>query len=343
MKPNVSIIILNWNGWDDTVECLESLYQIDYPNYNIIIVDNASKDDSLKKIKEYCQGKIDVKSDFFEYKKKNKPIEIIEITKENSEKLNFNDNDFSNLNSDKLIIIKNDKNHGFAEGNNIGIKFALKQLNPHYILLLNNDVVVSSDFMKHLVSTSQKEKDVGIVGPTILFYNEKSRIQSAGVKINWHKGIATSLNRNKPYDFHVKQIIDVDSLSGCCLLVRSELFQQIGLFNSDYFLYWEETEFCVRSKKVDYRIIYDSQSKIWHKSGESTKKSRGCYEYFYVRNMVWFMKSQAKKEDFYYFTIYLFGYHFWYLCGLFIFTKRDPRSLFYSTKGLIHGFLKSNS
>ena len=64
--PRVAIIILNWNGWEDTIECLESLYQITYPNYDVIVVDNGSEDESIEKIKEYCEGEIKVESKFFE-------------------------------------------------------------------------------------------------------------------------------------------------------------------------------------------------------------------------------------------------------------------------------------
>ncbi len=70
MKPQISIIILNWNGWKDTIECLESIYQINYPNYQVIVVDNGSEDNSIEKIKNYCSGKAVIKSDFFEYNKK---------------------------------------------------------------------------------------------------------------------------------------------------------------------------------------------------------------------------------------------------------------------------------
>ncbi len=75
---NVVIIILNWNGWEDTIECFESVYQNDYTNYYVIVVDNDSNDDSVKKIKEYCKGKIKVESSFFKYDPYNKPIEILE-------------------------------------------------------------------------------------------------------------------------------------------------------------------------------------------------------------------------------------------------------------------------
>ncbi len=75
--PEVAVIILNWNGWEDTIECLESLYQINYPNYNVILVDNASEDNSIEKIREYCAGKLEIQSDFFEYDKQNKPLNLI--------------------------------------------------------------------------------------------------------------------------------------------------------------------------------------------------------------------------------------------------------------------------
>ena len=77
MIPHVSIIILNWNGWKDTVECLESLYQINYPNYDVILVDNNSEDDSLEKLREYCSGSFRPESKFFNYEASNKPIELV--------------------------------------------------------------------------------------------------------------------------------------------------------------------------------------------------------------------------------------------------------------------------
>ena len=82
MNSKVSIIILTWNGWKDTIECLESLYQITYPNYDVIVMDNGSEDESIEKIKEYTECKIKVKSEFFEYSGENKPIKIVEYTRE---------------------------------------------------------------------------------------------------------------------------------------------------------------------------------------------------------------------------------------------------------------------
>ena len=77
MIPLVSIIILNWNGWSDTVECLESIYHLNYSNYQVIVVDNNSTDDSIQKINDYAMGKLKVKSNFFKYDPTDKPIEIL--------------------------------------------------------------------------------------------------------------------------------------------------------------------------------------------------------------------------------------------------------------------------
>ena len=85
MHQKVAIIILNWNNWKDTIECLESVYQIEYPCYDIIVVDNASHDDSIERIEEYCKGRITPTSKFFKYSHKNKPIIVRKYTKNESE------------------------------------------------------------------------------------------------------------------------------------------------------------------------------------------------------------------------------------------------------------------
>ena len=79
MNLKVSIIIINWNGWKDTIECLESIYQNDYPNYDVIVVDNDSNDESVHKFREYCNGKNRNTISIFWIQSNNKPIEVLEI------------------------------------------------------------------------------------------------------------------------------------------------------------------------------------------------------------------------------------------------------------------------
>ena len=127
MNSNVSIIILNWNGWKDTIECLESLYQITYPNseaffvntlpqrdakgrYDVIVVDNGSMDESIEKIKEYCEGEIGVESKFFEYSGGNKPIKIIEYRRKEAEAGGGKEKEIANLPSNRKLIINDVSN-----------------------------------------------------------------------------------------------------------------------------------------------------------------------------------------------------------------------------------------
>ncbi|MEN6514775.1 glycosyltransferase, partial [Methanoculleus sp.] len=151
--PRVSIIILNWNGWKDTIECLESVYQITYQNYDVIVVDNGSENESIEKIKEYARGNLEVTSRFFDYSRENKPLHYIEYSLDETKAEKGKEAEIADLPSwKKLILINNMKNYGFAEGNNIAIRYALKVLNPEYVLLLNNDTIVDRNFLDELVN-----------------------------------------------------------------------------------------------------------------------------------------------------------------------------------------------
>jgi len=116
--PKVCIIVLNWNGLSDTVECLESLRKLGYSNYGVIVVDNASKGDDVEVLKQRYGGYV--------------------------------------------YLIKNDRNYGFAEGNNIGIRYALGNLKPDYYFLLNNDTVVAPDVLDELVAVGERDDRIGV-------------------------------------------------------------------------------------------------------------------------------------------------------------------------------------
>lgn len=314
MKPTISIIILNWNGWKDTIECLESLYQINYPYYNVIVIDNCSEDNSIEKIKEYCTGNLKVKSGFFQYESHNKPIEIVEYFKDeinNSKIIN------ESKNRNKLILIKNDKNYGFAEGNNIAIKYVLNSLKTDYVLLLNNDTVVDKNFLNNLIKAAKINK-IGILGSKVYFYDKPSYIQSAGMKLNWKKGTVKILGFNEIDKNQFNDILEVDYVDGSNILIKKEVFEKIGYLNPDYFLYWEETDFCVRARKAGYKVIYVPAAKIWHKLGSTTKNISGSYEYYMTRNMFWFMKKHATKKQFLFFLVYFFGFRFWFKGSIFL-------------------------
>lgn len=292
MDKKISIIILNWNGWKDTLECLESVYQINYPNYNVVLVDNDSKDGSIERIHEYCDGKLKVKSAFFEYKKDNKPIKIIEYFQNNLDpQISLKDHDNSNLN--ELILIKNNENLGFAEGNNIGINYALEHLKTDYIMLLNNDTVVEEDFLNELILFSEKKDEMGVVGPNVFYYNNPTTTTYIGGHVDICHGKITYPHLNETKKLETPE--EMDYISGCSLLIKREVIERIGLLDPDYFLYYEDTDWCLRAKKAGYRLFYVPKAKIWHKVSGSMDSSLTMF-YYGTRNQFLLIKKNCNYK-----------------------------------------------
>jgi GT2 family glycosyltransferase len=300
--PRVSIIILNWNGWEDTTECLESVYQINYPNFDVILVDNASEDDSLEKIRDYCSGNLKVESSFFEYNPENKPIKVREYSEdfENSQ----GSLKIENSTLPPLTLIKNKKNYGFPGGNNGGMKYALKFFNPDYILLLNNDTVVEENFLGELIEKGESRGDIGILGPKIYFYDEPNIIWSAGCKISWKlsRGIQIGTNEVDKGQYDTEK--EVEYVSGSAFLIKKELIEKIGLMDETYFLYFEESDWTLRANQEGYKSLYVPSASVWHKvsrSGGGISNPIGLY--YITRNRWIFMRKWAKKSDYKFFAV----------------------------------------
>jgi GT2 family glycosyltransferase len=272
MNPLVTIIVLNWNGWQDTLECLESLYQINYPHYQVILVDNHSQDQSLEKIREYCQGKITVKSSFFDYNSDNKPIEIREITKYETEQLSKNKKGLIvTLNSTKkLTLIKNDVNYGFAEGNNIAIRYAQKSHDPEYILLLNNDTVVKSDFLTKMVGVAESDVRIGMVSGKLLNAHNPHIIDSTGHVISWGRMVDRGHGKvdHKQYDGQNK----VMGVMAAAALYKREMLKDTGLLDISYVTLGEDADLSWRAHNRGWKAIYVPNAIIYHKRGRSITK-----------------------------------------------------------------------
>lgn len=329
MYPKVSIVILNWNGWKDTIECLKSLYQIEYPNYDIILVDNASSDDSIEKIRQNL-----IKSDFNGNNLENNLIKIFEYTKKESEKITEPE-DYSKLSPDKrLILIKNDKNDGFAEGNNVGIRSALKAFQPKYILLLNNDTVVTKNFLNELVESSEGNENIGICGPKVLYYGKPNIINSAGNRIIWHLGAGVNTGMGEIDKGQYKQTSDVDYLIGACILIKSSLIKECGLLDNQLFLLFEEADFCLRAKRAKYNLLFYPKSVIYHKEGISGELSPLKLYYMYRNRLIILKKHQRPVKV----LIYSLNISLRTLVITFYYTlKGDTKYSKYIIKGYLDG------
>jgi GT2 family glycosyltransferase len=301
--PHVSIVIINWNGWKDTIECLESLFQINYPNFDVILVDNASEDDSLEKIRDYCSGHLPVKSSFFNYNPHNKQVTVYEY----GETFKKDRKPFKteNLTKNHISLIKNSENRGFPGGNNVGIKFALEFFDPDYILLLNNDTVVDENFLGELIKNGDSRDDVGILGPKIYFYDEPQTIWSAGCKISWKLSRGIQIGTNEVDKGQYDEINEVEYVSGSAFLIKTEVIKKIGLMDEDYFLYFEESDWTLRANQEGFKSLYIPTSHIWHKvsrSGGGISNPIGLY--YITRNRWIFMRKWAGKMDYIIFSIY---------------------------------------
>lgn len=335
--PKVCIIILNWNSWSDTIECLESIFKIKYESYDVIVVDNASEDDSVKKIINFLES--EVKFKFYEHNSKNKSIKC--IYKDKNEKYNLN-NGFP-----RTIIIENDDNYGFAKGNNIGIKYVETSMNPDYILLLNNDTVVDKEFLKELIYIAESKSDIGFVGPKVYYYEFNGRkdvINFAGGFLNIWKGQTFHEGINEFDKGQLDTINEVNYVQGSCLLFKKEIIENVGLMNPDYFMYWEEADWCYRGFKEGYKSMYAPKAKIWHKTLSS---SGGSYSfnvaYHMSRNRFMFMKNNASKPQLFSFFLYFIIFDFW-INLIFLLKEKNKNGFIGFIKGLKDGtiyFFKS--
>ena len=268
MAPSVSIILLNWNTGDETIECLKSLYNIEYDNYEIIAVDNDSHDDSVEKIKEYAAGERTVSSPFVPEEFTATPIDI--ETYEIDEAMSRSRTQMEQLGG-TLTLIENDTNAGFPGGCNIGMEYAIKK-DVDYVLLLNNDVVVDEEFLTHLVEPAEADSSVGIVGSKIHYYDDPDRIQSIGGDMRWWIATPIDYGSNDTDTGEYDEIKERDFVWATSQLIKTELIDEIGGLDETFFFGVEEYDYCARAKNAGYRVLFSPESKIWHKGNASGKK-----------------------------------------------------------------------
>ena len=305
--PKVFIIVLNWNGWEDTIECLESLHTILYRNYNLVIVDNDSQDDSLERIGAYARGEVAVEATPRRYNGRIKPQHVTTYTRREAEDMQGatlakrlaeeNRNEASNA---SFVIIRNEQNFGYPEGNNIGMCYALKA-SADYVLLLNNDTVVDKHFLTELVRAADNEASIGVVGPKICFCDAPNAIQSAGARIDFWRGRAignTGKTDEEIERFAVDKLLPADFVSGSCFLIKRKVIEDVGMLDPTYFCYGEDIDWCLRISRAGYRIVCDLNAKIWHKSNVSTSKVKRCAEYYFHRNWVINARKYARIPQF---------------------------------------------
>lgn len=269
---SVAVIILNWNGWKDTVECLTSVLQSNYSCYYIILIDNHSSDGSIEQLIDWASGKnpFQIESSFAELtaQKLHKPLSLYFFAYENQ---NFWDelcSTFKDRSIDfrSIILIQNHENVGFAAGNNLGIKIDQILFKSDYLYLLNNDVVVEPDTMKNLVNTLEENSGVGAATSAIYHYSEPQKIANLGGQL---LGWGIQRYYTKPTSEKIKYITFT---SGCSLMIRRSIIEKYGSLSENFFFGEEDFEFSLRLKKNKVPLVCATRSKVYHKESTSSGK-----------------------------------------------------------------------
>ncbi len=240
-SPLVYILVLNWNSFTDTIECVKSVEKLNYHNYKIIVLDNNSSDASEKILRE-----------------------------------RFPQHHF----------IQTGRNTGYAGGNNVGMKYAVRE-GADYIWILNPDIRVESDSLRTMVDVMEKEKDLGICGPVITEYEKDGSCRKVfGWRILPETGWEAEKNNDLQPDTRV------DYVYGCSMLIKRKVLLEIGLLREQFFLYSEEKEFCLRARKRNWKseIVEHARNDHYHYS-----KNPKAY-YYCCRNSIFISRIEKQRR-----------------------------------------------
>jgi len=290
--PKVAIIILNWNSWHDTIECLESIQKVDYLNLEVIVVDNASKDESVEKILSWCnQNEV-------WYRQLSQDLGDLKI--EPIVKPVLYDDSRSKGAIQQLLLIRLQENAGFCHGNNLGMKQAASN-GASYLLILNNDTIVTPTFLKPMIEIAQQEENIGLVGGIICYAENPNMIWFAGGFFNKYLESRMEFNGKLYSDIAFDRILNTDWVSGCMTLVPRTVYDRLGGYYEGFFIWSEEWDYSIRAKKAGYRLVIASRTRIYHKVGRSLGVMKPLSYYYGTRNRLLLKRmylSRARRWSF---------------------------------------------
>lgn len=303
MKSKVYIVILNWNGWQDTVTCLESLCRGNYFDWAVVVCDNGSTDNSIEHIKAWADGRQIAKPASPELASLTrppvkKPIAWREYGRSEGEAGGKADDP-------ELVLIQTGANLGFAGGCNVGISYALSRSDMAYVWLLNNDTVVRPDTLQYMVSRMQAEPNAGICGSTQVFLERPDVVQAyGGAAFNRWSGRSRPLgagsSSTNPVDAKAIER-QLNYIIGASMLVSRSFLQTVGLMADDYFLYYEEIDWAVRGQS--FKLVFAPQSIVYHRVGGSTASKVSLY-YMYLNRLRFSWRFYRKFWLLHYFVLW---------------------------------------
>jgi GT2 family glycosyltransferase len=274
-QSRVAILLVNWNGWRECIECIDSVLAQVHRNFHLFIVDNHSQDGSIEQMAEWCSAPeahpewrrhtgVDRYTD--QPLRSGVPIRVVGRCDEGLPAAE---------NGCRVTLVRSGGNLGFAGGCNVGIKAAgLDDFD--YFWFLNPDTVVERGALAELLARAQRQPRMGIVGSTLLFYDNPGVVHAlAGGRVNRlnaassHIGEGSSSSEVATDESAVER--ELDYVCGASMLVSTPFIREIGLMQEDYFLYYEEADWAMRGLE-HFHLGFASQSRVFHKSGANSSK-----------------------------------------------------------------------
>lgn len=284
-----TVLLLNWNGWRDTVECLESVLRLDWPELRVVVCDNASTDGSVERILAWARGDEAAPVPAHEALHVHvtppvaKPIDVAVYERRTAE-----DGGASTGSAPQLVIIRTGGNLGFAGGYNVALRYLLARGEPGWAWLLNNDTVVAPDALTALVREAERDRQVGFVGSTLLDYHEPSRVVEAagGRLVHWHGWTRPDAGPTAgPLDF----------VKGASMLCSIDTLRRVGLLDERYFLYSEDVDWCLAARRQGLRLAHAAGSRVWHKEGASSGHRSATHDYHSVKSALHLVRKHHPR------------------------------------------------
>jgi hypothetical protein len=272
MEPSVYFILINWNGSGDTLECLESISRLAYPNYSVVVVDNASTDNSPALIREWARQKAVAVSEYA-YASHEEGVKEESIQPAGRGPLK------------RLLLVSSSYNTGFCEGNNIGMRLACA-MQADYVFIVNNDTVLDSYVVRHLVSAAQSRREGGLFSPLICYADEPNKIWWGGGEFNkWLKPRyrLQGEHRNVLRD---RGLTETGWASGCATFMSVETFTKYGGFDEGFFIWCDEWDLSLRIKQAGLKLFLVPQAILYHRVGKSLGITSPLVFFYSLRNML---------------------------------------------------------
>lgn len=247
------VVLLNWNGWRDTLECLDSLFAEGATPCRVLVCDNASRDESIARIRGWAEARF---GNAFAHLKRSDVDAGVRLG-----------------DGQRFALIENGGNLGFAAGNNVGIRLALRDPRCDYVWVLNNDTVVLPDALGHAVQRMQADTGLGLCGSTLVYFDEPDKVQALGgaTYSRWSgrsRHVGAFLPRSEVPGDGAAVEAQFSYVVGAAMLVSRAFLEQVGLMQEDYFLYYEEIDWATRGAGR-FRLGYAPGSVVLHKEGAS--------------------------------------------------------------------------